>query len=106
MLTTPTIAPSDPDCSICHEHLNDPVHVSCGNSHIFCRNCIVEWLKVGSTCPVRRVVVHDNSDDDENDEEEEEEDEEFDEEEYRDGLLEFIDQINALTPEELRVRVR
>ncbi|XP_077305508.1 RING finger protein 151 [Lithobates pipiens] len=42
-------------CSICHGVLRCPVMVSCG--HIFCRKCILQWLKRQQTCPCCRTEV-------------------------------------------------
>ncbi|XP_073492557.1 RING finger protein 151 [Aquarana catesbeiana] len=42
-------------CSICHGVLRCPVMVCCG--HIFCRKCILQWLKRQQTCPCCRTEV-------------------------------------------------
>ncbi|XP_018416715.1 PREDICTED: RING finger protein 151 [Nanorana parkeri] len=42
-------------CSICRGVLRCPVMVSC--SHIFCRKCILQWLKRQQTCPCCRTEV-------------------------------------------------
>ncbi|OCT64428.1 RING finger protein 151 [Xenopus laevis] len=42
-------------CSICHGVMRCPVMISCG--HIFCRNCIMQWLKRQRTCPCCRTEV-------------------------------------------------
>ncbi|KAM9305948.1 RING finger protein 151 [Gastrophryne carolinensis] len=42
-------------CSICHGVLRCPVMVAC--SHIFCRKCILQWLKRQQTCPCCRTEV-------------------------------------------------
>ncbi|MGH0130177.1 UNVERIFIED_CONTAM: hypothetical protein FKN15_048955 [Acipenser sinensis] len=43
-------------CSICHGVLRCPVRVAC--SHIFCKTCILQWMKRQETCPCCRKVVH------------------------------------------------
>ncbi|KAK4615687.1 hypothetical protein CLAFUW4_10645 [Fulvia fulva] len=101
LLTSPATPPQDATCSICHDPLNDAVEVACGNHHVYCRKCITEWLEVGHTCPTCRVALHD-----EGQGEGEEEEAEFDEEEYRDALLDFIDEMNAMTSEELQFNIR
>ncbi|CAH2307426.1 RING finger 151 [Pelobates cultripes] len=42
-------------CSICRGVLKCPVMISC--SHIFCRKCILQWLKRQQTCPCCRTEV-------------------------------------------------
>ncbi|MEE6497940.1 hypothetical protein FKM82_002935 [Ascaphus truei] len=42
-------------CSICRGVLRCPVMISCG--HIFCRKCILQWLKRQQTCPCCRTEV-------------------------------------------------
>lgn len=41
-------------CAICFEEFSTPCRTPCG--HIFCRECITSWLRVGSrrTCPMDR----------------------------------------------------
>ena len=39
-------------CAICHEGITQPAHTPCG--HVFCRRCIVQWLRVNQTCPFDR----------------------------------------------------
>jgi hypothetical protein len=44
------------DCSICLENVKDSVKLSnCG--HIFCRECISQWVLTKKTCPNCRTVV-------------------------------------------------
>uniref|UniRef100_A0A8C5QBY3 Ring finger protein 151 n=1 Tax=Leptobrachium leishanense TaxID=445787 RepID=A0A8C5QBY3_9ANUR len=49
----------DPDhdllCSICHGVMRCPVMISC--NHVFCRKCILQWLKRQQTCPCCRTEV-------------------------------------------------
>ncbi|XP_053327997.1 RING finger protein 151 [Spea bombifrons] len=42
-------------CSICRGVMKCPVMISCG--HIFCRKCILQWLKRQQTCPCCRTEV-------------------------------------------------
>ena len=43
-------------CSICNDVLQDPVQTPC--EHIFCTNCIKEWLEGGQKiCPVDRQIL-------------------------------------------------
>ncbi|KAG8433324.1 hypothetical protein GDO86_017563, partial [Hymenochirus boettgeri] len=42
-------------CAICHGVMRCPVMISCG--HIFCRNCVMQWLKRQRTCPCCRSEV-------------------------------------------------
>ncbi len=45
------------DCSICHEIIRKPAIVlDC--SHIFCEDCLQEWLDRESTCPLCRSRTH------------------------------------------------
>lgn len=41
---------SKPHCPICLCQWTSPVSTLCG--HIFCKNCIAQWVKVTKTCPV------------------------------------------------------
>jgi len=44
-------------CPICHDTLSSPVKIaSC--SHVFCSECIDEWLERESTCPLCRGPVN------------------------------------------------
>jgi len=44
-------------CPIClEEPPNDPHSLTC-SGHVFCRNCIAEWVSVNPTCPVTRQNV-------------------------------------------------
>lgn len=55
---TPTqedLAAAPTECSICQDDLRDPLKLSCG--HIFCGQCIGEWLDREATCPMCRSVV-------------------------------------------------
>lgn len=43
-------------CPICICVLNDPVVDS--KEHLFCRKCIIRWLKEGhSSCPIDRSIL-------------------------------------------------
>ncbi|XP_045141963.1 RING finger protein 151 [Echinops telfairi] len=42
-------------CSVCHGVLKRPVRLTC--SHIFCKNCILQWLARQKTCPCCRKQV-------------------------------------------------
>ena len=47
-------------CSICTDVVEDPVQTEF--DHIFCRDCINEWLQKGNgTCPVERHVISQDS---------------------------------------------
>nr|CCA15828.1 conserved hypothetical protein [Albugo laibachii Nc14] len=43
------------DCSICYERMKRPVKLSC--SHIFCEECVSEWLDREHSCPLCRASV-------------------------------------------------
>jgi len=45
----------DTTCSICHDDVSNPVILSC--KHIFCEDCVCEWLERERTCPLCRAVV-------------------------------------------------
>lgn len=42
-------------CPVCMETLNHPVRLEC--NHIFCEECISQWLETESTCPICRSAV-------------------------------------------------
>lgn len=42
-------------CSICLDHVKEPKELSC--SHIFCKLCITNWLKIHKSCPYCRKVI-------------------------------------------------
>jgi hypothetical protein len=46
---------ADERCSICHDDLNRAVILSC--KHVFCEECVCEWLERERTCPLCRAVV-------------------------------------------------
>lgn len=39
-------------CTICQEVFDDAKRINCG--HTFCNNCIIEWIKKNSRCPICR----------------------------------------------------
>jgi E3 ubiquitin-protein ligase NRDP1 len=43
-------------CSICSEILRDPLTTEC--EHLYCRECISDWLKDNRTCPIDRLYIH------------------------------------------------
>ena len=43
-------------CSICSEILENPLTTDC--EHLFCRECINDWLRDNHTCPIDRLYVH------------------------------------------------
>jgi len=42
-------------CPICHDVLSAPLRLTC--THLFCEDCVGEWLERHSTCPMCRVEV-------------------------------------------------
>ncbi|XP_063076970.1 RING finger protein 151 [Engraulis encrasicolus] len=54
------VEPPDYDliCIICRGVLRCPVRVAC--NHIFCKKCILQWLKRQETCPCCRKTVNQN----------------------------------------------
>ncbi|GLC45285.1 hypothetical protein PLESTB_000716600 [Pleodorina starrii] len=42
-------------CPVCQDPVNTPVRLDCG--HIFCEECILEWLERDRTCPMCRAEV-------------------------------------------------
>ncbi|XP_039632004.1 RING finger protein 151 [Polypterus senegalus] len=48
----------DPDliCTICHGVMRCPVRIVC--KHIFCKRCILQWLRRHESCPYCRKPVH------------------------------------------------
>ncbi|EKX35563.1 hypothetical protein GUITHDRAFT_155451 [Guillardia theta CCMP2712] len=47
--------PQEDICTICHDPLSSPVRVRCG--HIFCEECVHQWLQRERTCPLCRSIV-------------------------------------------------
>lgn len=46
-------------CPICHDSLKGPLKLQCG--HLYCKDCIGQWLDREKTCPMcRSAVVHDS----------------------------------------------
>ncbi len=43
-------------CSICSEVLESPLTTEC--EHLFCRDCINDWLRENRTCPIDRLYIH------------------------------------------------
>ncbi|XP_077983263.1 V(D)J recombination-activating protein 1-like [Glandiceps talaboti] len=48
---------TDLDCQICKETLDQPVQLLCQRNHLFCSDCLKEWLRTSPTCPLCRVTV-------------------------------------------------
>ena len=46
-----------PPCTICLETCKDPYALKC--KHVFCTDCIIEWLKNADTCPICRSNIID-----------------------------------------------
>lgn len=44
-------------CSICQLMPQDPVELTCGGGHIFCRSCYYQWSTANTTCPTCRKYV-------------------------------------------------
>lgn len=44
-----------PDCSICYERMVRPVLLPC--EHMFCGECVTEWLEREHTCPLCRLEI-------------------------------------------------
>jgi len=49
-------AAAEESCSICHDDVNNAVILTC--KHIFCEDCVCEWLERERTCPLCRAVVN------------------------------------------------
>ena len=47
--------PEDIICVICTQVVENPV--SCSQDHLYCQECLEEWLKVSYTCPVDRQTL-------------------------------------------------
>ncbi len=43
------------ECSICQDRFSNPIKLPC--DHIFCEDCVAEWLERENTCPLCRAVV-------------------------------------------------
>ncbi|XP_070176282.1 tripartite motif-containing protein 2-like [Littorina saxatilis] len=54
-----TVAPSDMECTVCHEHFTLPRILPCG--HLLCRDCLVTWLhsQPEANCPLCRCEIVD-----------------------------------------------
>tara|TARA_B100001123_G_scaffold292113_1_gene325622 strand:+ start:4163 stop:4534 length:372 start_codon:yes stop_codon:yes gene_type:complete len=46
---------SDKDCEICFDEIKKEVILSC--SHIFCNDCLSQWIVKKNTCPKCRVTI-------------------------------------------------
>ena len=46
------ITQSDQKCSLCWSELDNPASTPCG--HLFCWDCIFEWHRIRSECPLCR----------------------------------------------------
>ncbi|CAM9439690.1 unnamed protein product [Ectocarpus sp. 6 AP-2014] len=44
-----------PDCSICYDRMSRPLLLPC--NHLFCGECVAEWLERERTCPLCRAEV-------------------------------------------------
>ncbi|CAN0260912.1 unnamed protein product [Ectocarpus sp. 4 AP-2014] len=44
-----------PDCSICYDQMSRPLLLPC--NHLFCGECVAEWLERERTCPLCRAEV-------------------------------------------------
>jgi len=42
-------------CSVCLDVVKDPKELSC--SHVFCKLCIDNWLKINKSCPCCRTII-------------------------------------------------
>jgi len=49
-LPAPTPGGSETVCPICHDPPTTPIRLHC--SHIFCEECVAEWLQRERTCPL------------------------------------------------------
>lgn len=43
------------ECSICQDEFKEPIRLPC--NHIYCEQCISEWLDQETTCPMCRAQV-------------------------------------------------
>lgn len=43
-------------CPICFVNIQVPERFMLGCSHVFCRSCILEWLKKKRDCPICRAI--------------------------------------------------
>ncbi|KXS99969.1 hypothetical protein AC578_807 [Pseudocercospora eumusae] len=70
------IAP-DQDCPVCYEPIVESTLTSC--RHVFCFECLKQWLTTSHTCPACRQELYQKPDDDYHDDREDEEDGDDDE---------------------------
>jgi len=50
-----SLAAPAPTCALCFARAHEPVRTRCG--HLFCRECIDEWLRRSPACPVCHEVI-------------------------------------------------
>lgn len=53
--TAEELAMAPRECPICQDSLRSPIRLVCG--HLYCEDCVEEWLARESTCPMCRTVV-------------------------------------------------
>lgn len=49
-VSDPASKTGSPDCPICAEPLTDAVTLPCHETHIYCKECITQWLTAPDTC--------------------------------------------------------
>lgn len=54
-IRVPVPTNGDTLCSICHDTLQGPVQLTC--KHLFCEQCISQWLAKEKTCPMCRATL-------------------------------------------------
>ncbi|XP_070552805.1 uncharacterized protein [Ptychodera flava] len=47
----------DIECPICKDILDECVQLACKGPHIFCKECLSQWLAVSTSCPVCRIHI-------------------------------------------------
>lgn len=58
--TTEQVDESGEICAICQDKMHTPVMLCC--RHLFCEDCVSEWLEREKTCPLCRAVVKHSDD--------------------------------------------
>ncbi|CAM9461546.1 unnamed protein product, partial [Hapterophycus canaliculatus] len=53
--TEEVVEAGSPDCSICYDQMDRPLLLPC--DHLFCGECVAEWLERERTCPLCRAEV-------------------------------------------------